>query len=138
MYREIPHCFSGQYTGISPAFHKAIARGLSGSVSYLLNWSCVVFYKSLHFSVDCHFHFFFPWFLFLYISLFAAAMMSAKMVIPTANSVTFVVIPNAHTRLFMQNIPTTVANLMSRNRFCNGRQMEQAFERHHDVSVSVA
>jgi hypothetical protein len=109
-----------------------------GSVLELLNWCCAFFVKSLPFPHIGSFHFF-QWFAFLYIALFAVAIMSAKMVIPTmASNATFAVIPNAHTRLFTQNIPTTVASPKSRNRSCNGRQMEQAFERPHDVSGSVA
>jgi hypothetical protein len=65
-------------------------------------------------------------------------MMSVRMVILMANNATFAEIPNAHTKLFMQNTLTTVANPMSKGQSCSGRQMEQAFEQLHDVSVSVA
>ena len=70
-----------------------------------------------------------------FIVLFVAAIISAKTVIPTANNATFAEMTNAHTKLFMQNIPTTVASQRSKNRFCNGRWMVRGFERSHDVLV---
>ena len=63
--------------------------------------------------------------------------MSAKTAHPTANNVIFAAIMPAPTKHFMPNTPTTVANPISRNPSCNGWPMEQAFEQHHDVSVSV-
>ena len=45
------------------------------------------------------------WFTFPYVVLLVAAMMFAKMVIPTANNAIFAAIPNAHAKLFMPTIP---------------------------------
>ena len=85
-----------------------------------------------------NFYFFLSHFPPLCVVLFSGAMMSAKMAHPTANNAIFVAITSAHTKHFTPSTPTTVANPMSRNPSCNGRQMERAFERHHAVSESVA
>jgi hypothetical protein len=63
------------------------------------------------------FSFFSLWFPFLYSVLFAAAMMSAKMALPTANNATFAAIVHARTKRFMPTTPTAVANSKSKNPF---------------------
>jgi hypothetical protein len=68
---------------------------------------------------------------------FAAAMMSQKMVIPTANNGIFAERAHVRTRLFTLTIPTIVASRMSKNLSCNGQLTVRAFGRSLAVSVSV-